>query len=79
MVIPPANTGRLRTKRKVVTHTLTKNKGMLNQSNESDFKLFIVHKKLIEPAIDLTPARCNLKIIKSTELFECPRAPLRGG
>jgi hypothetical protein len=56
-VIPPARTGKLRTNKKAVTHTLTKNKGILNQLRVGVFKLFIVHKKLIDPAIDLTPAK----------------------
>jgi len=70
MVIPPAKTGRLSTNRKAVTQTLTKNKGILNHLNEDDFKLFMVHKKLIEPAIELNPAKCRLKITKSTLLLE---------
>jgi hypothetical protein len=57
IVIPPANTGRLRTSKKAVTQTLTKNKGILNHLKDDLFKLFIVHKKLTEPAIELTPAR----------------------
>jgi len=56
-VIPPAKTGSLKTKRKAVTHTLTKNKGILNHLNDGAFKLFIVHRKLTEPAIELTPAK----------------------
>jgi len=70
IVIPPAKTGSLSTRRKAVTHTLTKNKGILNHLNDAVFKLFIVHKKLIDPAIDLRPARCNLKMTKSTLLLE---------
>lgn len=79
MVIPPANTGNLSTNKKAVTQTLIKNKGMLNHLKEGVFKLFIVHKKLIEPAIDLTPAKCSLKITRSTVLFECPINLLSGG
>jgi len=79
IVIPPAKTGRLNTNKKAVTQTLTKNKGMLNHLKDGVFRLFIVHKKLIDPAIDLTPARCNLKITISTLLLECPRSLLRGG
>lgn len=55
--MPPAKTGRLNTNRNAVTQTLTKNKGMLNHLNAGLFRLFIVHKKLIEPAILLTPAK----------------------
>jgi hypothetical protein len=57
MVIPPARTGNLRTNKKAVTHTLTKNNGILNHLNAGLLRLFIVHKKLIEPAILLTPAK----------------------
>jgi hypothetical protein len=78
-VIPPAKTGSLKTRRKAVTHTLTKNKGILNHLNEGVFKLFIVQRKLIDPAIELTPAKCNLKIIISTLFLECPTRLLRGG
>jgi len=55
--MPPARTGNLKTNKKAVTQTLIKNRGILNHLKEEFFKLFIVHKKLIEPAIDLTPAR----------------------
>jgi hypothetical protein len=52
---------------------------MLNHLKDGDFKLFIVHKKFTEPAIDLTPAKCNLKITISTVFLECPKRLLRGG
>jgi len=52
---------------------------MLNQLAEGLFKLFIVHKKFKDPAIEETPAKCNLKITKSTELLEWPKKPLNGG
>jgi len=57
MVIPPASTGRLKTNKNVVTQTLTKNKGILNHLNKFDFKLFMVQRKLIDPPIELNPAR----------------------
>jgi hypothetical protein len=77
--MPPAKTGNLKTSKNAVTQTLTRNRGILNHLSEGVFKLFMVHKKLIEPAIDLTPARCNLKIIISTLLFLCPTKLLSGG
>lgn len=77
--MPPAKTGKLNTNRNAVTQTLTKNRGMLNHLNEGLFKLFIVHKKLIEPAMLLTPAKCKLKITMSTLLFLCPIRLLKGG
>jgi len=79
IVIPPASTGSLSTNKNAVTHTLTKNKGILNHVVEGDLRLLIVHKKLIDPAMDLTPAMCNLKITKSTLFKECPITPLKGG
>jgi hypothetical protein len=79
IVIPPAKTGNLKTKRNAVTQTLTKNSGILNHLNDETLRLFIVHKKLIEPAIELTPAKCSLKITISTVLLECPNILLRGG
>jgi hypothetical protein len=78
-VIPPAKTGSLKTSKKAVTQTLTKKSGILNQVKEGLFKLFMVHRKLIEPAIDLTPAKCRLKITKSTVFLECPKNLLKGG
>jgi hypothetical protein len=69
-VIPPAKTGSLKTKRKAVTHTLTKNKGMLNHLKDGTLRLFIVQRKLTDPAIDLTPAKWRLKITISTLLLE---------
>jgi hypothetical protein len=56
-----------------------RNKGILNHLKADAFKLFIVHRKLIDPAIELTPARCNLKITRSTLLLECPIYLLKGG
>jgi hypothetical protein len=56
-VIPPARTGRLRTNKKAVIHKLIIKRGTLNHENPLLFKLFIVHKKLIDPAIELIPAK----------------------
>lgn len=77
--MPPAKTGSLKTNKKAVTQTLIRNNGIDIQERDLDFKLLMVHKKLIEPAIDLTPAKCKLKITKSTLQFECPTTPLSGG
>lgn len=79
IVIPPANTGNLRTNKKAVTHTLIKNKGIDIHEIALFFKLLIVHKKLMDPTIDLTPAKCRLKITKSTLQLEWPVIPLSGG
>lgn len=57
IVIPPASTGSLSTSKKAVTQTLIRNKGILNHLKPDDFKLFIVQRKLMEPAIELNPAK----------------------
>jgi rRNA processing protein Krr1/Pno1 len=57
IVIPPARTGSLKTNKKAVTHTLTKNNGILNHLKDGTFKLFIVQRKFTDPAIELTPAK----------------------
>lgn len=77
--MPPAKTGSLKTSRKAVIQTLTKNKGIVNQFKAGVFRLFIVHKKLIDPAIELTPAKCKLKMTMSTLLLEWPKDLLKGG
>lgn len=79
MVIPPAKTGSLSTKRKAVTQTATRNNGIFTQLKELIFKLFIVHKKFTDPAMELTPAKCNLKITMSTPILGCPSTLLKGG
>jgi hypothetical protein len=77
--MPPANTGNLKISKNAVTHTLTRNKGKFRNLNDSLFKLLIVDKKLIDPAIDLTPAICKLKITISTLKSGCPNVLLKGG
>lgn len=69
MVIPPANTGSLNTSKKVVIHTLIRKRGILNHLLDGLFKLFIVQRKFSDPAIELIPAKCNLKITISTVLL----------
>jgi hypothetical protein len=39
----------------------------------------MVQRKFTDPAIDLTPAMCNLKITMSTLRSGWPRVPLKGG
>jgi hypothetical protein len=43
---------------------------MLNHLKDGAFKLFIVHRRFTDPAIELTPAKCKLKITISTVLLE---------
>jgi hypothetical protein len=70
MVIAPAKTGRESSKRTAVIKTDHTNKGMLSKVNEEDRMLRIVVIKLIAPRIEEAPARCKLKIARSTEIPE---------
>jgi len=69
-VIAPAKTGRDSKSKMAVIRTDHTNKGM--ESNlKQEVRIFrIVVIKLIAPKIDEAPAKCNLKIAKSTEILE---------
>jgi hypothetical protein len=56
MVIPPAKTGRERTKRIAVKKILQINSGISGHVIPRLRKLIIVHRKLIEPPIEEAPA-----------------------
>jgi len=79
IVIPPAKTG----KDKININPATK----IHQTKSGIFSIeislprvfHIVHIKFRLLKIDLTPARCKLKIAKSTAPPLCPRILLRGG
>lgn len=71
MVIAPAKTGSLKIRRIAVTDTAHKNKGIDLKENMLLARAHTtVVKKLIEPIIELTPARCRLKIAISTDTPE---------
>jgi len=55
------------------------NKGMRNRVIPAGLMLKIVTIMLIEPKIEEAPARCILKIAKSTEGPACPFKLLNGG
>lgn len=57
IVIAPAKTGRDRTKRNVVNRTLQINRGRRSNDIKAFRMLIMVEIKLIEPKIDLAPAR----------------------
>jgi hypothetical protein len=75
----PANTGKLNNKRTAVMNTLQTNKGNLWYSIPCARMFIIVLIKLIAPAIDEIPAKCNEKIPKSTAPPEWAVAPESGG
>jgi len=79
IVIAPARTGKDKTKRKVVSRTLQMKRG--RRSNEVKWFriLIIVEIKLIDPKIDLAPAKCKEKIAKSTANPLWPIVLAKGG
>jgi len=66
MVIAPARTGNDKRSSTAVTNTDQINKGIHSNLIKFDFMLRIVEIKLIDPKIDEAPAKCSLKIAKST-------------
>jgi hypothetical protein len=70
-VIAPARTGRERSNKIAVIYTDQTNNGVKSQFIPGARILIIVVIKLMAPKIEETPARCNLKIVKSTEAPEC--------
>jgi len=68
MVIAPARTGKDNSSKIAVKNTDHTNRGVRSHVIPIVRILIIVVIKLIAPKIDETPARCRLKIDKSTEL-----------
>jgi hypothetical protein len=66
IVIAPANTGNDNTSKKVVSRTLQMKRGSRSKEVKWFRILIIVEMKLIDPRIDLAPAKCKEKIAKST-------------
>jgi len=79
MVIAPANTGNERRRRIAVKKTLQTNKGIWSQDIPEDRILIIVVIKFTAPRIEEAPARCKLKIDRSTDLPAWARLAERGG
>jgi len=79
IVIAPAKTGKDNSRRTAVIKTDQANKGTVSKVIDDDriFKMVVI--KLIAPRMEEAPARCNLKIAKSTEIPEWNRFPARGG
>ena len=69
-MIAPANTGRDRSNRMAVIITDHTNKGIESIVIEGDRILRIVVMKLMAPKMEETPAKCNLKMARSTEIPE---------
>jgi hypothetical protein len=79
IVIAPAKTGNDRSRSMAVIRTDQTNSGIESKDMEADRIFIIVVIKLIAPKIEEAPARCNLKIAKSTEIPEWNKFPARGG
>jgi hypothetical protein len=79
MVIAAAKTGKESNKRTAVTNTAHTNKGIKSILYPGTLILKIVTKKFIAPKIEERPAKCKLKIAKSTAPLECAKMPLNGG
>jgi len=63
----PAKTGKDKSSNKTVIKTDQINKGIRSKDKNADRILITVVMKLIAPRIDEIPAKCNEKIVKSTE------------
>jgi hypothetical protein len=67
IVIAPARTGRDSRSRMAVIRTDHTNSGMESRFMVEDRMFMIVVIKLIAPKMEEAPARCNLKMARSTE------------
>lgn len=67
IVMAPAKTGNDKSSKIVVIRTDHTNSGIISNGIEGARIFIMVEMKLIDPKIEETPARCNLKIARSTE------------
>jgi len=79
MVIAPAKTGKDNNNKKAVINTDHTNNGKRCIVKPGARILKIVVIKLIAPKIEEAPAKCKLKIAKSTDGPECASTLLNGG
>jgi len=79
IVMAPARTGNDKSKRIAVIKTDQTNKGMASILIAEDRMFMIVVMKLIAPRMEDAPAKCNLKMAKSTEIPEWNMLPASGG
>jgi hypothetical protein len=75
----PARTGKDNSNNTAVIRTDHTNKGIESRFIEDERMFIMVVMKLMAPRIEEAPARCRLKIAKSTEIPEWKRFPARGG
>ena len=79
IVIAPARTGRDKRRRTAVMTTDHTNRGILVRVIPVCRIFITVVIKLIAPRIDLAPARCREKIVRSTEALVWAKLPDKGG
>jgi hypothetical protein len=79
IVIAPAKPGSESNSKNAVIKTAQANKGVLCAVIPGARMFTIVTMKLIAPKMDDTPAKCKLKIAKSTAPPECAKMPDNGG
>jgi len=79
IVMAPASTGRDNRRRTAVIKTDQTKRGIESKVIEEDRMFMIVVMKLIAPRMEEAPAKCKLKIAKSTEKPEWKRFPAKGG
>ena len=79
IVIAPANTGKDNNNKIAVINIAHTNKGNLCKDIPLVLIFKVVLMKLIAPNREETPAKCKLKIAKSTDPPECDWIPANGG
>lgn len=79
IVIAPAKTGNDKSSKNAVMNTAQTNRGALWAVIPGDLIFIIVTMKFIAPSIEETPAKCKLKIARSTDPPECAWIPASGG
>jgi len=79
IVMAPARTGNDRSRRTAVISTDQTNSGIESRFIEDDRMFMMVVMKLMAPRMEEAPARCKLKMARSTEIPEWKRFPARGG
>lgn len=78
-MIAPANTGNDNSKRTAVMRIDQTNKDIVAKVTPDARMFMIVEMKLMAPRIDEMPAKCNLKMVRSTEAEEWNVADESGG
>lgn len=79
MVIAPAKTGRDKRSKIAVITTAQTNRGIRSRVIPWGRILITVVMKLTAPRIDEIPAKCSLKMARSTEDLPCAMFDERGG